>query len=86
MNGQPYHMRPWDEVLGPDHEVEETEGYCLALVGKIPVMLPQELASKIRELKGQRIGILRTDCDYRVRILSAPKDISIAEDAIKGIA
>ena len=69
MEGQPYHMRPWDEVLGPALGVDEYDGHCLALIGKIPVILPQEMAAKLAEAKGQRIGILRTDCDYRFRLI-----------------
>ncbi len=81
-----YHMRPWDEVLGPALEVEEHDGYCLALIGKIPVYLPQDLASRLREAKGQRIGILRTDNDYRFRVIAVkssvgPNPLSIAEYA-----
>jgi hypothetical protein len=68
MDGQPYHMRPWDEVLGPVHEVEEEGGHCLALIGKIPVLLPLELAARIQALTGQKIGILRTEQDYRLRV------------------
>jgi len=70
MDGQPYHMRPWDEVLGPVHKVEEIDGQCLALIGKILVILPQELAARLGEAKGQRVGILRTDNDFRIRIIS----------------
>lgn len=69
MDRQPYHMRPWDEVLGPAHEVEEHDDHCLALIGKIPVILPQELAARLTEAKGQRVGVLRTDIDYRFRLI-----------------
>ena len=71
MESQPYHMRPWDEVLGPALGVEEHEDHCLALIGKIPVILPPEMATKLAEAKGQRIGVLRTDFDYRLRVLEA---------------
>jgi hypothetical protein len=71
MEGQPYHMRPWDEVLGPALGVEEYDGHCLALIGKIPVILPQEMATRLVEAKGQRVGVLRTDFDYRLRVLEA---------------
>lgn len=86
MNGQPYHMRPWDEVLGPDIDVEEYEGHCIALIGKIPIILPKEMAARLREAKGQRIGVLRTDNDYRLRIISAIKPdaspMNIAQEAL----
>ena len=73
MDGQPYHMRPWDEVLGPDLEVEEHDGYCLALIGKVPVILPKEMVTKLKEAQGQRIGILRTEQDYRMRIIDGKR-------------
>jgi hypothetical protein len=73
MDGQPYHMRPWDEVLGPVHKVEEEDGYCLALIGKIPVLLPPELALRLRGAQGQRIGVLRTERDYRMRIIDGKR-------------
>lgn len=69
MDGAPYHMRPWDEVLGQVNEVEEVEGYCLALIGKIPVSLPLELTPKLKELQSQKIGILRTEQDFRLRVI-----------------
>lgn len=68
-----YRMRPWDEILGPALRVEEYDGYCLALIGKILVCLPQEMAARLREVKGQRIGVLKTDKDYRIRIITTVK-------------
>jgi hypothetical protein len=69
IGGQPYHIRPWDEVLGPALEVEELEGHCLALIGKISILLPLEMSTRLAEAKGQRVGILRTDNDYRFRVI-----------------
>jgi hypothetical protein len=71
MEGHPYHMRPWDEVLGPALGVEEHDSHCLALIGKIPVVLPLDMAAMLTEAKNQRVGVLRTDNDYRMRILEA---------------
>jgi len=71
MEGQPYHMRPWDEVLGPALGVEEYDGYCLAQIGKIPVVLPPEMVTRLEKTIGQRVGVLRTDFDYRLRVLEA---------------
>jgi len=86
LDGQPYHMWPWDEVLGPDLEVEDHDGYCLALIGKILVCLPQEMAARLREAKGQRVGILRTDNGYRFRVITAAmqdaSSKSIAQEAL----
>jgi hypothetical protein len=75
MEDQPYHMRPWDEVLGPVLGVEEEEGHCLALIGKISVILPQDMAVRLKASNGQRIGILRTENEYRFRVIPSKADI-----------
>jgi hypothetical protein len=72
MRSQPYHMRPWDEVYGQVYCIEEEDGQCIALIGKIPVVLPQDMTNKLAEAKGKRIGVLRTDTNYRMRILDEP--------------
>jgi len=53
MDSQPYHMRPWDEVLGPALGIEEHNDYCLALIGKIPVILPPEMVAKLAEARAR---------------------------------
>ena len=64
-----YRMCELDEVLGPLHHVEDSpQGGCLALIGKIPVLLPIELQDRLQGLLGKRIGVLRLD-GYRVRCL-----------------
>ena len=64
-----YRMRELDEVRGDLHHIEEAEGGCLALIGKIPVLLPEELAGKLHGMIGRRVGILRSE-RYRVVDLS----------------
>lgn len=61
-----YRMRELDEVRGDLQHIEEAEGGCLALIGKIPVILPPELAGRLQGLVGRKIGILRLD-GYHVR-------------------
>ena len=61
-----YRMRELDEVLGPLNSLEEANGWLLALIGKIPVLLPMELQDRLQSLLGKRIGILRLD-GYRIR-------------------
>ena len=58
------------ECLRPFPLSEEVDGQCLALIGKIPVILPQELAARLTDVKGQRVGVLRTDNDYRLSVLT----------------
>lgn len=64
----PYRMRERDEVLGDLHHIENAEGGCLALIGKIPVLLPTELTERLQGLIGRRVGVLRLE-GYRVRDL-----------------
>ena len=63
-----YRMRELDEVLGPLNSLEEDNGWLLALIGKIPVLLPMELQDRLQSLLGKRIGVLRLN-GYRVRCI-----------------
>ena len=70
MADEPYRMKYLDEVRGPLTHIEETDTGLLALVGQVPVLLPLELESQLREMIGKRIGILRAEgCDYRLKFL-----------------
>jgi hypothetical protein len=65
----PYRMKELDEVLGDLHHVEEAQdGGIVALVGKIPVLLPGELARKLQGMLGRRVGVLRLE-GYHIREL-----------------
>lgn len=69
-----HHLAVWEEVLGQLYHVEQPQEGCLtALIGKILVVLPEEMAAKLRGLQGQKIGILRTDQDYRVRVIDGKR-------------
>jgi hypothetical protein len=57
------------------HELHEVDGSFIADIGPVSVWLPNEIASKLNGLKGQRIGVLRTDCAYRFRIVGNPSGI-----------
>ena len=63
-----YRMRELDEVLGLLNSLEEANGWLLALIGKVPVLLPMELQDRLQSLLGKRIGVLRLD-GYRVRCI-----------------
>lgn len=65
----PYVMRDLEEVLGDLHSVERTDAGIIALIGKIPVLLPSELAEKLRGLIGRRVGVIRIEGCYRARAL-----------------
>jgi hypothetical protein len=64
-----YRMNELDEVVGELHSIEEMEdSSLLVLIGQIPVLLPLEMASRLKEFQGKRIGILKLN-GYQVRVL-----------------
>ncbi|MGD0954687.1 MAG: hypothetical protein ABR985_20265 [Methanotrichaceae archaeon] len=65
-----YRLSELEEVLGELHSVEIEELGLVAVIGKITVLLPEELAEKLQALVGKRIGILRLD-GYHVRCMEA---------------
>ncbi len=68
-----YRLEPYEEAIGTLHDIQEADGCVLASIGPVVVVLPYELGAKIRPHMGSRIGILRTERDFRLRIFSAPK-------------
>jgi len=63
----------YEESIGDLHKIREVDGYVLASIGPAIVVLPHELGAKLKPLIGLRIGILRTEQDYRLRIFPASK-------------
>jgi hypothetical protein len=61
------HLSPWEECIGPCHKIEPENGCIIAYIGKISIILPPDMVSKFEGLEGRRIGVLRTDKDYRIR-------------------
>jgi O-succinylbenzoate synthase len=61
-------LSPFEEAIGVLHSLQELDGYCLANIGPVCVSLPEDMASKLKGMQGQKIGVLRTDCDYRFRV------------------
>lgn len=74
MDARPYSLQPWEELSGSAYKVEVLEGNCVAQIGKISVCLPLGLAAQLEQQKGKRITILRTDSDYRFRVLEEERD------------
>ena len=50
-----------DEVQGDLHRIKITEIGLIALIGRIEVLLPEELFGKLQGLIGRRIALLRLD-------------------------
>ncbi|MCJ7443956.1 MAG: hypothetical protein MUO26_05415 [Methanotrichaceae archaeon] len=66
INPPPLRLSELDEVIGELNAIEETNMGLLALIGKIPVLLPSELGPQLAELIGRKIGILHLN-GYRLR-------------------
>lgn len=65
-----YHMHELDEVRGQLHHVELIDAGLLAIIGKVPVLLPPELIDRMQNCIGRKIGILRaSDHDYRLKFI-----------------
>ena len=63
-------LEAYEEAVGILHGVQETNGYILASIGPVVVALPAKLGSELKPLTGERIGLLRTEKDFRVRTFS----------------
>lgn len=72
----------YEESVGDLHNIREVDGYILASIGPVIVILPHELGAKLKPLIGSRIGILRTEQDYRLRIFQASKTGSTAKSTL----
>jgi hypothetical protein len=62
------HLRPWEDVVGPLHEIHVLDGYLEAKIGPVLVSLPFELKEKLERLVGKQVGLLRTEEDYRIKV------------------
>jgi hypothetical protein len=62
-------LSPWEEGALTLIDLAEDDGFLVASGGKFRLCLPLHLKNDLAKCLGQRISILRTDCDYRFRIL-----------------
>jgi hypothetical protein len=60
----------WEEAVGVLHGLQKSEGVLLAKIGQICIALPEDMAERLSGVQGCKIGLLRTDFDYRFRIIS----------------
>jgi len=68
MNSSVYFLKSLEDVVGNLSEVGEIDGHPIATIGGVTVAIPEELADKLRDLKGSRVGVLRDDMGgYRLR-------------------
>jgi len=59
----------WQEWADKILQLVENDGILVACGSKSAVVLPLEMKDDLKVLLGQRVSILRTDSDYRFRII-----------------
>lgn len=62
-------LAPWEEGALKLSNLTEDDGCLIASGGKVRLRLPLEMKADLANRVGRRISILRTDTDYRIRIL-----------------
>jgi hypothetical protein len=62
-------LSPWEEGALTLIDLAEDDGFLVASCGKFRLCLPLHLKDDLAKCLGRTISILRTDTDYRMRIL-----------------
>ena len=58
-----------EEVRDELRNVKQTTEMTIATIGSIDVILPREMAPALKPLIGEEIDLLRTEWDYRLRVI-----------------
>lgn len=58
-------LKPYEEVVGHLHQLEQRDEMLLAEIGDIVVRLPLAMRPALAHLLGSRVGIIRTDITNR---------------------
>ena len=64
-------QRVYEEVQDELQNVEQTNEMTIATIGSTDFILPSEMADALKPLVGREIDILRTEWDYRLRVISS---------------
>ena len=70
-----YRLHEWEEAVGPLKGIRVENGFLVADIGKITLILPVELEELLGPLLECTIGLLRTNIpsrEYLVRVISEP--------------
>ena len=84
MNGRIAHiLRPWEEVIGVLNNLSANNGkLILSISSTINLEVPDQSVNKemLEKVLGHRVGILRTDQGYLIRVFKTPNINYIAHD------
>ena len=75
-------LQPYEEALGQLKNVQRLEEYALAEIGPVTVALPIEIGERLNSFIGQRIGVLRTEADYRYRVMVPKPKIEVGSNLV----
>ena len=67
-----YHLGFFEEAVGVLTELNAEQGFLIARISDLDLVLPPEMEDKLRPLVGIRMGILHTDIagrDYLLRVI-----------------
>lgn len=74
-SAQIYRLQTYEEAVGVLKDILLLDGYALAEIGPVIVALPVEMGERLNAFIGQRIGVMRTDHDYRFRAIMQRSDL-----------
>jgi hypothetical protein len=69
VNSPIYFLKSFEEAVGDLADVTEIDGRQTATIGGIRVAVPEDIAARLLPNIGKRTGLLRTDSDFRFKIL-----------------
>lgn len=75
-------LQLYEEALGQLKNVQLLERYALAEIGPVIVDLPIEIGERLNPLICQRIGVIRTDVDYRFRMMAPKPKIDVGSNSV----
>ncbi len=66
----------YEEAVGTLSEIAQEDGFLIARISGLNIVLPLEIEAKLAPLVGERVGILHTDVSgkkYLVRVIAEEK-------------
>lgn len=76
MSTKPHFLGDLEEGIGTLEAVKEQDGFTQAMFKGFSLLLPRELAPQLTELVGLRVGVLRIDGSFKVRVEHGNKEIA----------